>query len=333
MKKFLNLLSTITLLILALFVLPEITFAESTNKNDYITQYYKEHGNEPIDAEEEKIILETLESYWQEDSKVGDLLAKKTKDSSIQPLVLSTKAQDKTEAIKIIKNLYDKVNVTEQELLYDYIERHYKGIDDLEVQNFFDSLNTKRSENQFSTFAAYNGNGAGTWAYNNYNKYSTNYPKFTGSFGTNCTNFISQAMHIGGGLPKQGDWTITRKNTKYHVINSADQLNYSWKLSDPSPWISVKEFSKFWRSKSSVRGASQAQYLHNTSNYRGQKVGDIVIFSKGVAGVITVPTHAMIITQVTANDYNLAGNSVERRAHPLKTAIDSYSYIEFYRPK
>lgn len=332
MKKFLSLLSTITLLALAFFVLPEITFANSTNTNEYVTHYYQEHGNESIDAEEERIILEALESYWQEDSKVAEILVNKTNDLSIKPLVLSTKSQDKTEAIKIIKSVYDEMNVNEQEILYDYIERHYKGIDNLEVQSFFDFLNAKRSENKFNTFAAYNGSGAGNWAYNNYNKYSTSYPKFTGSFGTNCTNFVSQAMHIGGGLPKQGDWTITRKNTKYHVINSADQLNYSWKLSDPSPWISVKEFSKFWRSKSSVRGASKAQYLDFTSNYRSQQVGDIVIFSKGVAGVVTVPTHAMIITQKTTTDYKLAGNSVERQAHPLKTAIDAYSYIEFYRP-
>lgn len=333
MNKFLSFLSTITLLSLVFFILPDNSFANSVSENGYITQYQKEHEAGSIDKEEEKIILETLESYWQEDLKVGEILTNKTNDLSIQPLVLSTKEQEKIEAIKIIKSIYDEVNVNEQKLLYDYVERHYKGLDDLEVQDFFNLLNTKRNDMNPSIFAAYNGSGAGTWAYNNYNKYSTNYPKFTGSFGTNCTNFVSQAMHLGGGLPKQGNWTITRKNTTYHVINSAAQLNHSWKLTDPSPWISVKEFSKFWRPKSTVRGASKAQYLQNTSNYRSQQVGDIVIFNKGAAGVVTVPTHAMIITQKTTTDYNLAGNSVERRAHPLKTAIESYSFIEFYRPK
>ncbi|WP_369293408.1 amidase domain-containing protein, partial [Alkalihalophilus pseudofirmus] len=31
-----------------------------------------------------------------------------------------------------------------------------------------------------------------------YNKYSKDYPKFTGNFGTDCTNFVSQAMLVGG---------------------------------------------------------------------------------------------------------------------------------------
>lgn len=333
MRRIFEILSIITLIGIVFFVSPSNSFADTKENNEYIKQYYLEHNGD-IDLEEEKIILEALESYWEDDLKVAEVLTNNTQDTSIKSLVLSTDPEDKIKAIEFIKSIYENVSVEEQELLHDYVARHYKGTEDPEVQEYLETLDSieKEEQPQLRVAASYNGTAAGNWAYNNYNKYSKNYPKFTGDFGTNCTNFVSQAMHVGGGIPKQGTWTISRKNTKYHVINSAAQLNYSWKLSDPSPWISVKEFSKYWRSKSSVKGVSNAQYVTKPQNYRNQKVGDIVIFSKGVAGAITVPTHAMIITQKPANDYNLAGNSVERQKLPLKTAIKSYSYIEFYRP-
>lgn len=318
-------------------------------KNEYIEQFYKQKDS-TITLEEEAIILEGLESFWQEDLKVAEILAgipnnkinplikageTKIKKKNLTDIIMSIDVDDKVNAIQIIKGVYEDVNPQEQSLLYGYVERHTKGTNNQEANDFLETLNNKKAkekENMFSIAAAYNGTGAGNWAYSYYNYYSVLYPKFTGSFGTNCTNFVSQAMHTGGGLPKQGDWTIRRKNTTYHVINSAAELDYSFELTDPSPWISVVEFSRFWKPKSTVRGATNAQYTTNTSNYRTQKVGDILIFHKGVAGVVTVPTHLMIITQVTASDYNLAGNSNERQAYPLKSAITAYSFIEFVRP-
>lgn len=359
----------------------------NAEENGYIEQYYLEK-EEPVESEEElidpvleeQIILETLEEYWIEDLKVSEILANTLQDESVIPVVMSTEQEDKIRAIELIEEIYESLDLEQQELLFSYIDRHYVGTEDpkveeylsfleIERQNLLDTITrtpaipteeppikgiplpkppvvyysttpstTATSSSDYDATATttassgYNAAAASNWAYMNYNKYSTNYPKFTGSYGTNCTNFISQAMHVGGGIKKQGDWTISRKNTKYHVINSATQLNYSWKLTDPSPWISVKQFSKFWRPKSTVKGVSNTNYLKSPQNYRNQRVGDIVIFSKGAAGTVTVPTHAMMVTQKPANDYNLAGNSVERQAHPLKTAIKSYSYIEFFRP-
>lgn len=341
----------------------------NAEENGYLEQYYVEK-EENVDPEsqvadpvvEEQIILEALEAYWAEDLEVAEILANALQDDSVKPLVLSTEKEDKIKAIELIKQTYENLNAEQQELLHYYVERHSKGIQEPEVEEYLGALDTAEKEyletqevflespstisraslssatadsDGFTVTAAssgYNAAAAANWAFMNYNKYSTNYPKFTGSFGTNCTNFISQAMHVGGKIPKQGTWTISRKNTTHHVINSATQLNYSWKLTDPSPWISVKEFAKFWRPKSSTRTVTNAQYLHNQKNYQTQRVGDIVVFSKGAAGVVTVPTHAMIITQKTSTDFNLAGNSVERQKHPLKTAITAYQSIEFYRP-
>lgn len=336
----------------------------NTDENGYIEQYHVEQEEnvvpetEIVDpAIEEKIILETLEVYWEEDLKVAEILATELQDESVKPLVLSIEKEDKIKAIELIKKTYENVNVEQKEALHDYVERHSKGIQEPEVEEYLDTLDDieeeyleaqedalkspttisraslTNTEGLVTTAASsgYNAAAASNWAFTNYNKYSKNYPKFGGDY-SNCTNFISQAMHVGGGIKKQGNWTVTRKNTTHHIVNNASQLNYSWKFTDPSPWISVREFAKFWRPKSTTRTVSNAQYLHNQKNYQTQRVGDIVIFSKVAAGVVTVPTHAMIITQKTSTDFNLAGNSVERQKHPLKTAIQSYSSIEFFRP-
>lgn len=339
MRKYLIYFATVILLGVVFYNHDNnFVIASKKEANGYITQFYKERDSKTLKVGEEEVILEALEAYWQDDLKVAEILINQTKDLSIKSLVMSVKAEEKTEAIKIIESIFESANVEEQELLHDYVARHYLGTENIEVREFLTTLDDKKSSeyknsSEYQTNSLpYNGRLAAAWAYNNYNVYSTNYPKFTGSFGTNCTNFVSQAMHVMGGLAKQGSWTITKKNTTYHEINSADQLNYSWSLTDPSPWISVKEFAQFWRSKSTIRAASKAQYINFPHNYRGQELGDIVIFQIGAAGAITLPTHAMIITQITTNDYNLAGNSVERQAHPLSTAIANYQYIEFYRP-
>lgn len=339
-----------TLLGIILVIFPGNSFAsEGTNagENGYIEQYYKEkeekEGN--VDPKvrivdpliEEQIILETLKAYWEEDLKVAEILETALQDQSVKSLVLSTDKEEKIKAIELIKQNYESFDAEQQKELHYYVEKHSRGIEDPAINKYLETLDAAEKKelsgsNATITSSGYNAAAASNWAFTNYNKYSTNYPRFTGSFGTNCTNFISQAMHVGGGISKQGNWTISRKNTKYHIINIATELNYSWTLTDPSPWISVKEFSQFWRPKSTVRTATNSQYLTNPTNYQNQRVGDIVLFSKGVAGTITVPTHAMIITQRTGTDFNLAGNSVERQAHPLKTAISAYQQIDFLRP-
>lgn len=115
---------------------------------------------------------------------------------------------------KIIE-IYSKItDENEKTLLVDYLERYELGVDapDEKTQDFLSNLISKDEIlPEIGPFSAYNGEAAGNWAYNNYNSYSSNYPKFTGSFGTDCTNFVSQALHVGGGKPKSGNWTITKK--------------------------------------------------------------------------------------------------------------------------
>jgi energy-coupling factor transporter ATP-binding protein EcfA2 len=151
--------------------------------------------------------------------------------------------------------------------------------------------------------------------------------------------FISALGIIGGILPGRLllQYVVTMQNTDEMqmpvVLINAEQLNYSWSLSDPSPWISVSEFDKFWRPKATARYYSHDYYTANHETIYGYAIyrGDAVILHKGIAGWITIPTHAMIISRYdTANkDFKLAGHSNERQAYPLLSAIANYSEVEF----
>ncbi|GEN30127.1 hypothetical protein HNQ35_000167 [Cerasibacillus quisquiliarum] len=169
---------------------------------------------------------------------------------------------------KIIDSFSIIEGENDKDILVDYLERYVLGPNgyDSKTKVFLHEINEGSSlgEDNISINKSYNRTAAGNWAYKNYNRYSKNYPKFTGKFGTDCTNFVSQAIHVGGGKPKSGKWTIRKKNSKYWVINNAKQLNYSWKLSDPSLWISVKQFRKYWKPKSTVRSFSNAYYKKNS---------------------------------------------------------------------
>lgn len=311
--------------------------------NPYIQQYIneqkkfkvKEGNNALVNPQiEDQIIKETLHTYYQEDLKVANLIHKLTNDKNLKVQTLSLSKEDKISVMHKIMEMYVSVkNTEEQKTLYSYLERYANSSGDKVSITFLEEL-TNQQKNELSNLAIanYNGPAAGDWAYNNYNKYSTNYPKFTGNFGTDCTNFVSQAMHVGGGKPQAGNWSISKKNSTYWVINSANELNYSWKLSDPSPWISVKEFSSYWNPKSKVHGMSHDSYRDNHSSVYNRSIykGDVVVFHKGVAGWVTVPTHLMIISEfdTTNKDFKLAGHSNERQAYPLLSAISDYSYIE-----
>lgn len=317
---------------------------EENQDNPYLEKYLIEKENEDtpqpddedivVDPEvEDQIIQDTLTDYYDADVKVGDLLVSLTGDESIYDQTVTLDSENRIKTMHKIIELYPTVNnQTEKELLSDYVNRYSLNSNDTQSIEFINEIRETIDGPDVSAFALYNGTAAGSWAYDNYNKYSKNYPKFTGDFGTDCTNFVSQAM-LAGGKTKSGSWTISKKNDKYWVINSGDQLNYSWKLTDQSPWVSVKQFRSYWSSKATVRGYLNDNYIKNHSKIYNTSIskGDVIILHKGVLG-ITMPTHAMIISSydTSKKDFKMAGHSVERQAKPLLEIMPAYTYVEFF---
>ena len=114
------------------------------------------------------------------------------------------------------------------------------------------------------------------YALQNYNKQSVTYPDIT-PLGGDCANFASQCL-LAGGIHFQDYWWIYKKNNTYPAPSSTSQLNNSWDLSDPSPWISAAEFKNDWSSKLTTHDYT-AQYIldnpdevYNSAYY----IGDII---------------------------------------------------------
>lgn len=332
-------------------------------KNNKSTQTNKNQSNDYlVDPQvEENIIIATLEEYYNQDIEVANVLKKHVKKSDLEKNVLAPEKNGKICTMKNIKEIFSNVtDVEEKKILLGYLKRYARSTKDDTSMEFLDkhqqtfpSINVDRNDAEkqggvvegnpnvtsnltmsiSSYTGSYYGGSAAQWAYNNYSSYSTSYPAFNNNYGSDCTNFVSQAMHTGGSMPMQGNWYCYMKNPVYLRPSSIYELNYSWSLSDPSPWISVKTFEDFWSDRVNYKFYAVDTYrTQHSTIYSGPIYrGDVVIFWQGVAGFASIPTHAMIISAYDSvnRDFLLAGHSRERQAYPLLSAISSYAEIEF----
>lgn len=340
-------------------------------ENSYVQKYQsqKKKSKQTEDKAEEKIVKETLNEFYKLDKSLQNTISKYGASKQTKINIISVDPNKKREAmhsiIKLLPKITDKkdkdasiqflqryVNngVSKDEKTVDYLKKNNQNLafhatnsknimvdeayeEKLKNSNSEDA--TKMEQSKIAIKAAkFNRVNAGKWAYSHYDKFSKSYPKFTGDY-SDCTNFVSQALHTGGKMPFTGKWKIHRKNKKYWNINSAKKLDASWSVTDPSPWMSVRTFNSYMRGK--------AKYVYNYSNnYYGihyksiynKKIyrGSVVIFMKGMAGITVQPTHAMIMSSYNSKkkDILLAGHSNERQAYALRSAIKKYSEINIY---
>lgn len=135
------------------------------------------------------------------------------------------------------------------------------------------------------------------YAKKNYNKRSHGFPNID-SIGGDCANFVSQCLLSGGIKHFTSDWWIYKNNNSYLKPNNSYQLDYSWSLADPSPWISAKEFNNFWSNRVSSEIMKGSDILKNKKNILNKPfyVGDVVqILNSGFFGP-GAATHTMFIT-------------------------------------
>lgn len=145
------------------------------------------------------------------------------------------------------------------------------------------------------------------YARDNYNSYVYSYPNLT-NFGGDCTNFVSQCMLASGMHLDNTSWATYRKNRNYTEISNLNQLNDSWALTDPSPWISAKQFKEYWVPKSSnVYRAKGSDILANPSIVWNIPIskGCVIQKANNFLGIMGDTTHSMYITGYSNNTYLL----------------------------
>lgn len=343
------------------------------NKNDRIDIMTKIESIYPslTDITEQEILLSYIQRYadilqdkksvnYYKDVNALNVLSKYYNKSTIMKTLNSSNDGDKIDIMHKIQDIYSIVsNTYDKHALYLYLQQYANISNDSQSIAFFKTCNAKSQSNneimknikfnsdktQPQTVTAltqtnqfYDGNAAANWALENYNDYDSDYPAFD-KWDNDCTNYVSQCMHVAGGLPYVDNWYCYKKNDAYlHPLN-ADQLNYSFTLANPSPFISCKQFFDYWESKVQSLYISRDYYLTNISTVYNDPIyrGDVVIFMEGIYDFVEIPEHAMMISHynVNSSDYLLSGHSNNDPDKSLlqiikdNTQYDSMTVFEF----
>lgn len=343
----------------------------TTNQNPYVEAYLNELAQKgaPLNSSKSDRSDETiasLNSYYQKDVELTTLIKEYAPSDFDVSLISSIEKEDKISAMHMMQTIYNQIeNDGCKSLVDDYFRRYAKDSGDSQAINFYNSIfdrketrklimseitatgieakqaleealdgsnsnvtrDTSTYDDDFSPVAA------GQWAYNNYNLYNEDFPAFNNGFGSDCTNFVSQALYFGG-MEMHDTWYCHKKNDEYPAPASAAQLDYSWTLEDPSPWISVEQFVSFWSSKTDdYYEYTKADYTENHSDILSEPItkGDVIILCNKTLWW-TTPAHAMIVSayDFTERDYLCAGHSNMRRDLPLVTAVSGYDVVQIY---
>lgn len=282
-------------------------------------------------SEGNKTKVQLFNQYLQKDLTVQSILQKYKVENSLLAKTISFDKGDKIDAMYAIKGIYDMVDSEhDKAILQNFLFRYANSAGDQVLIDFSNQI----SHGEFIAYSSFNGIAAADWAYNNYSKYSSNYPDFR-TMGSDCTNFVSQALHVGGGLSFDSLWYCNKKNSTYLKPKNVTELNYSWSLADPSPWISVEEFAQHFSSERTYTLTS-AEYLtmHEDVYKSSVSQGDVVLLCS-VGGWVQFPQHAMIISRYNSNnkDFLLAGHTNERRDYPLMNILsqnNEYGAVWFF---
>ena len=128
------------------------------------------------------------------------------------------------------------------------------------------------------------------YATDNYNSYIYSYPNLT-NMGGDCTNFVSQCM-LASGIHYRNNWLIYRRNGNNTDLSNVSQLNDSWALTDPSPWISAPQFRNYW--------------VNNVTNAYSVKASDVLT---DPSIVWNVPITQGCAVQLAHSSFGNLGNS------------------------
>ena len=327
MKKVVSIILSLTMVIsLCMYAYAKDDKQET---NPYVEAYLKELDSNDVNEEILKETIQTLIEYYNSDNCLKETI--KGKFEFDCDLITSVKKEDKISAMKVLKEEYNNLGSEVRSLIYNYFKRYVNYTGDEELISFYNDEN-ERQRALNTVNSGFNPTQAATWAYNNGDSIDYSFPYMI-YLGGDCTNFVSQALYHGG-MTMRGNWYCYKKNSTYLVPSDSYELNYSWSLSDPSPWVSVGEFSSFWLNYcDDYYEYTTSDYISNHTTYFNNPIylGDVVIFCTQTLWWMS-PAHAMIISQynLSTRDFNLAGHTYNRTDYPLLTAITGYDSVRFY---
>lgn len=226
---------------------------------------------------------------------------------------LSMDKSDRIAAMNFIIQIYSDVDDTERVYLKSYIKSYAPYTEEGNLHYFCNELSTTFPSAQVT----YSRTNAVEYALDYYNSTNPAYPDLR-SMGGDCANFVSQCLHAGG-KDMTDEWYIEKKNNTYPAPENVTQLNNSWKLADPSPWISAKEFNNYWSDYATTYEYKVTDYKkdHETIYKKSILKGDAVQLLKPVLWWYE-GMHTMIIV-----GYDASGSDFIYAAHSNDTKDSS----------
>ena len=128
---------------------------------------------------------------------------------------------------------------------------------------------------------------------NTNNQHLLTYPDMS-EFGGDCANFVSQCL-AAGGIHYENNWYINKNNNTYLCPTTVAQLDDTWSLSDPSPWISAKQFYYYWKNRVTFESMKVSDILDNQSTNSNFQPGDVIQKVKQMPFNLYKPLHTMYI--------------------------------------
>ncbi len=180
------------------------------------------------------------------------------------------------------------------------------------------------------------------YAMANYDNYLVTYPNLSNfnNSGNDCANFVSQCL-AAGGKRYNANWYVYKKNTTYIAPQNSTQLDHTWELSDPSPWISAKKFGYYWSDYATHDTFTPQQIINNNSaTATAYGKGDVVqILKHDSFWSDFIGFHTMYVTDVTdssnKNTFKMtyhSANTLERRLLYICSEYNSSNYrFRFYK--
>jgi Putative amidase domain len=148
--------------------------------------------------------------------------------------------------------------------------------------------------------STYNRTAAANYAINWYNGRNSLY----NSWSSDCTNFVSQAIHAGGKLEKRPSGAIPTGvygTTSYWYSDRYSMPSYSYAWRESTPWIRVTDFYSYWAKTRSVTTSSSKSTIISNAN-----LGDAVQLKRASDGAWF---HTMIVTKKANGTIYLSGHT------------------------
>ena len=314
----------VTVLAMIITVNPIMALDNSQESiNPYVEVYIIDQNKSGFAVDPQVII--SLDEYYNMDLTLENLLPKQ-----FTGIITSIEKDDKIIAMKLLLGIYNELDNETKQLVDLYFCRYAEDSQDREVINAFQKI-TSAKDKSIGLRYTYNRATATTWAKNNYNTRPSDFPDCDG-VGGDCANFVSEAMYHGG-IGMFDNWYCYKLNNNNPAPQSIDELNSSWSLADPSPWISANQFTSFWNSR------CDHTYYYACVDYTSRRiiiyyediyVGDAIVFYSSTVWWQT-PAHVVIITAYdsTNKDFLYCGHNTNRYNWPLLSVMSGYSYIRF----